>query len=343
MEKNLPIAGETKIAARSTGFIITRDEGDGESGAPGHVEGVVVPIGVRQQISSYWDSFDEMMGGDIVVTKNHGKLFYEHENQIGGQTVIRTEYNGQECLFGKGDLALGNRNADDAYALLKQGSLDGISIGFVPKRYEVIEAEDRTDVDDAQRDLIIYHEIEIYEFSLVAFPAYEDKTPVTKVRSKDFGNDNEVQPRKDADMPQGDKELIDVVRSLADGVNSRREEAKKERNINEEKASFARSLMKSGLDETRMTAVIDKVEHSSNPDVDSIISDEKRRQDEINEAIKAERTKWEAEAEDKAKRTEDVTSQNATTPEEEAERSKEDGEINWRSYLPDYNEERKGE
>ena len=325
---------EQRINSFITGKVVRSEDGD--DGKPGHIEGVVVPIGVVQKISSFWDSFDEMMGDDLVVSKNHGKLFLEHNDNIGTQSVVRTENAGQMCLFGSGDITLDSSRGHDAYALVKSGALDGISIGFVPIRVEFINAEDRTDVVDAQRDLKIYHEIEIYEFSLVSFPAYGDKTPVTKVRSQG-PEPQETTTREDADMPQsqGEQSLTTEVRALVDAISAKKSNAAEERSINKEKASFARKLNDSGLDATRKAEVIDKVEHSANPDEDAIIKDAQERQDEIKKAVEEARSKWESER--KGSKTEDVRSQNAeddpkSESEERSETFGEDGNI-WLNAL----------
>lgn len=70
----------------------------------------------------------------------------------------------QKGLYVKGQLTMTVKRAEDAYALLKDGALDGLSIG-----YDVVKKEFK----DGCRRL---KEVKLYEGSLVTFPANDQAT-----------------------------------------------------------------------------------------------------------------------------------------------------------------------
>lgn len=60
-----------------------------------------------------------------------------------------------------GRLALDTRQGAEAYALLKMGALDGLSIGYAATKWE----------EDTKTNIVTLTEIELWEVSLVTFPA----------------------------------------------------------------------------------------------------------------------------------------------------------------------------
>jgi hypothetical protein len=62
---------------------------------------------------------------------------------------------------------------NDAYTLAKAGALTGLSIGFSTKKYEI----------DEKKKVRKLTELELYEVSLVTFPANE-KATITNVKSR---------------------------------------------------------------------------------------------------------------------------------------------------------------
>lgn len=64
-------------------------------------------------------------------------------------------------LYVKGQLILESSQGRDAYALLKGGAINGLSIGYVPKNWEL---------DKSQKTRRL-KEVELWEVSLVTFPA----------------------------------------------------------------------------------------------------------------------------------------------------------------------------
>lgn len=88
------------------------------------------------------------------------KMLWQHnpKEPIGLWTALRQDEKG---LYVEGRLALGIPRADEAYILLKEGVLDGLSIGFrtVKSAY------------DPERKARILLDIDLLEISLVTFGA----------------------------------------------------------------------------------------------------------------------------------------------------------------------------
>ncbi|MEX5744663.1 HK97 family phage prohead protease [Massilia sp. X63] len=74
----------------------------------------------------------------------------------------------------KGKLALDTVKGAEAYALLKMGALNGLSIGFVSKQWTY----------DRETDVRTLTEVDLWEVSLVTFPA-NDKARITGVKAAD--------------------------------------------------------------------------------------------------------------------------------------------------------------
>lgn len=97
------------------------------------------------------------------------KMLWQHDvwEPIGKWTEAREDGNG---LFLRGKLTLGCQRGADAYALMKDGALDGLSIGYRTKRY-AMEGNTR-----------VLQEVELVEVSLVTVPA-NDMALITGVKS----------------------------------------------------------------------------------------------------------------------------------------------------------------
>jgi hypothetical protein len=102
---------------------------------------------------------------------NGVKMLWQHDadDPIGMWTVLREDSKG---LYVEGQLVLEVQKAKEAYALLKVGAVNTMSIGFRIKAF----SEDR---DKGVRTL---EEIELYEISLVTFPANVNAT-ITSVKT----------------------------------------------------------------------------------------------------------------------------------------------------------------
>ena len=84
------------------------------------------------------------------------------------ETIVEDE----KGLYVEGRLTKGVRDADEAYALLKDGALGSMSIGYRVVREEY----------DRKTGANLLHEVDLHEISLVAIPANQEST-VTSVKS----------------------------------------------------------------------------------------------------------------------------------------------------------------
>lgn len=121
------------------------------------------------------------------------KLLWQHrfEEPIGIFTRMEEDVHG---LYVEGRLLLEVQRAREAHALLKSGSVGGLSIGYMPVKYHM----------DAATGVRVLEEVALYEVSLVTFPANEH----AKVRTvKQNGKTQEALDRKEdytAQIRQGD-------------------------------------------------------------------------------------------------------------------------------------------
>lgn len=88
------------------------------------------------------------------------KLLWQHDMKepIGMIEQLMEDENG---LYIKGRLLLDVARAQEAYSLLRNGVLSGLSIGYSPLRYEI----------DPATGVRLLKEVELWEVSLVTFPA----------------------------------------------------------------------------------------------------------------------------------------------------------------------------
>ncbi len=98
------------------------------------------------------------------------KLLWQHQQDepIGVFTQIAEDGNG---LYVEGKLLMQIQRAREAHALLMEGAISGLSIGYSPVRYSIDEVT-------GVRKLA---EVELWEISLVTFPA-NDAAQVTVVK-----------------------------------------------------------------------------------------------------------------------------------------------------------------
>lgn len=97
-----------------------------------------------------------------LVTRPDVKLLWQHDRTkpIGIFTMVEERGN---ALYVEGKLAMGVEKADEAYILLKMGAISGLSIGFRCKDYSY----------DTDTNIRTITEAELYEISVVTFPANE--------------------------------------------------------------------------------------------------------------------------------------------------------------------------
>lgn len=90
------------------------------------------------------------------------KLLWQHQQDepIG---VFERMFEDARGLYVEGRLLLEVQRAKEAHVLLKTGAISGLSIGYSPVRYKV----------DPQTGVRVLSEVDLWEISLVTFPANE--------------------------------------------------------------------------------------------------------------------------------------------------------------------------
>jgi len=114
---------------------------------------------VFNSVDSYGDTIDPKAYDKTIKDRQRPiRMRWNHYGPVIGKfTLITVDEKG---LFVEGQLTPGHSVAEDVYALLKHGAIDGMSIGYIPKKIKQI-SEDRR----------LLEEIELVEISLVEEPA----------------------------------------------------------------------------------------------------------------------------------------------------------------------------
>lgn len=154
------------------------------AGDDGSVEGYGSVFGVR-------DNYDDVIakGAFLSTLKEHKSagtmpaMLWQHDatEPIGVWTDMVEDEKGLRI---KGQLALATTRGKEAHALLKMGALNGLSIGFMSKQWAY----------DRETEVRTLTEIDLWEVSLVTFPANE-KARVTGVKA----SPDDVATPKDAE------------------------------------------------------------------------------------------------------------------------------------------------
>lgn len=144
------------------------------TGDDGTIEGYGSVFGVK-------DSYDDVIASgafkdSLAAHKSAGTMpamLWQHEpdEPIGIWTEMVEDEKGLRI---KGRLALETVRGKEAHALLKMGALNGLSIGFVSKQWAY----------DRETDVRTLTEIDLWEVSLVTFPA-NGKARITNVKAAD--------------------------------------------------------------------------------------------------------------------------------------------------------------
>jgi len=142
------------------------------TGDDGSIEGYGSVFGVR-------DNYDDVIAaGAFLATLAAHKaagtmpaMLWQHDGcqPIGIWTEMVEDAKGLRI---KGQLALETTLGKEAHALLKMGALNGLSIGFISKQWAY----------DRESEVRTLTEIDLWEVSLVTFPANE-KARITNVKS----------------------------------------------------------------------------------------------------------------------------------------------------------------
>lgn len=132
-------------------------------------------------VFNYRDSYDDVIapGAFLQSLKEHRDagtmpaMLWQHSSDypIGIWTEMVEDAKGLRI---KGQLALDTVKGKEAYSLLKMGAINGLSIGFMTKQATY----------DRDTDVRVLTEIDLWEVSLVTFPA-NGKSRVTNVKSSD--------------------------------------------------------------------------------------------------------------------------------------------------------------
>ena len=154
------------------------------AGDDGTVEGYGSVFGVR-------DNYDDVIakGAFVQSLKDHNAagtmpaMLWQHsaDHPIGIWTEMVEDDKGLRI---KGQLAMETVKGKEAHALLKMGAINGLSIGFMSKQWAY----------DRETEVRTLTEIDLWEVSLVTFPANE-KARITNVKA----SPDEVTTPKDAE------------------------------------------------------------------------------------------------------------------------------------------------
>jgi uncharacterized protein len=140
--------------------------GDGRT-----IVGIACPFGVPAQIGSFRESFRRgAFARSISERGNKIKLLGLHDSgayPIGRSTLLREDTAGLYLEARVSQTIAG----DEVLALIRDGALDSLSIGFQPIRDEW----------SADRTTVVRSEVKLIEISVVTFPAYET-AKITAVR-----------------------------------------------------------------------------------------------------------------------------------------------------------------
>ena len=143
-------------------------EGDGRT-----IEGVAVPFG--DIYNDPWEGAETFDRDTVFDNSDTAKLCYQHNELIGAITSAENRDDGLHITARIADTQLGR----DAVALMDEGALDSLSVGFVPLEDE----RDENNVTHRRR-------VRLMEVSLVSWPAYQN-AKVESHRNLDTTNTNQ--------------------------------------------------------------------------------------------------------------------------------------------------------
>lgn len=158
-------------------------------------EGVFEAYGnVKWVVDSYREvAVDGAFKKSIARHKSEGtmpKMLWNHNSDI----VIGKWLDMEEDEHGlkvKGQLALNTQRGRETYELLKMGALDALSIGFTAPK-ESYGAKD---------DVTYLEEIDLYEVSVVTFPANKEST-ITSIKSEEVAENTTLNTQEEQETEQ---------------------------------------------------------------------------------------------------------------------------------------------
>ena len=107
----------------------------------------------------------------------HVGLYWMHDPRepIGKWNIMEERDQG---LWVEGKLTLGVSRAREVYELMKDGAVTGLSIGYRTRKYDL----------DAENEVRILKDVELFEVSAVSGPANEEARIAGVKSAKDFAN-----------------------------------------------------------------------------------------------------------------------------------------------------------
>lgn len=171
------------------------EDGDGRT-----LEGVAVPFG---QIIDTWDGAETFDADCVFDDVDAAKLCYQHGELIGRITDADSRADGLHITARISDTQRGR----DVVALLRDGALDSLSVGFIPVTDEV----DKAGITHRKR-------VRLLETSVVSWPAYE-AAKITGQRSADIPekqttNTESEETRMDPEISETLEAIKDEQRSI---------------------------------------------------------------------------------------------------------------------------------
>ena len=144
-------------------------------------------------------------------------MHHDHSRPVGVWEKLIEDEKG---LYVEGRLTKGVRDANEAYALLKDGALNSMSIG-----YKVVDEE-----YDRAKGANLLHEVDLFEISLVSIPANEQST-VISVKSDD-GVDARALEKHLRDVGLSRREAKAILSKGLSGLSPQRDAAEEDSNRN---------------------------------------------------------------------------------------------------------------
>lgn len=178
------------------------EEGDGRT-----LEGVAVPFG---QIIDTWDGAETFDSSCVFDGLDSAKLCYQHGELIGRITDADSQADGLHITARISDTQLGR----DVVALLRDGALDSLSVGFIPVESET----DKEGVTHRRR-------VRLLETSVVSWPAYEAAKITGQRAAADPPHENMSQTGntttdKESEETRMETELSETLEAIKDEQRS---------------------------------------------------------------------------------------------------------------------------
>lgn len=177
------------------------------SGAADAMEftGIGVPFNERIEVFDWFGRHtEEFEPGSVELAETGAKVFWQHGEVIGRIAEGRDAEAGYEIDGKISDTTLGR----DAYTMLRDGTIDKLSIGFQPLEWRE---------DDEGH--IVYTKVRAVEFSLVSFPAYDSAT-INEVRTAKPHTEGNTMPQAPDTLTRDDlapinEQLEEMKRGIA--------------------------------------------------------------------------------------------------------------------------------